>query len=80
MVTIYTKNVCPYCVRAKQYFETHSIAYTEINLGNDFDKIEALKLKTGFMTLPQIFVNDQFIGGYTDMIAKIESGELNFPR
>lgn len=78
MVIIYTKDFCPYCVKAKNYFESNGIAYEEIDLANDFDKINELKQRTGFMTLPQIFVDDQFVGGYTDMMQKIESGELSF--
>ena len=77
-ILIYTTNSCPYCVRAKSYFISRGLDFTEINLTNKYAEIENLKRSTGHRTIPLIFVNDQFIGGYTDMIEKIENGELNF--
>jgi glutaredoxin len=75
-ILIYTTNHCPYCVRAKTYFKEHGLAYEEVDLTDRFDEIDALKTRTGHKTVPQIFIDDQFIGGYSDMMAKIESGEL----
>lgn len=75
-IVIYTTKNCPYCVRAKSYFSQHSLAYSEIDLTNQYDEIDRLKQQTGHRTIPLIFINDQFIGGYSDMMEKIESGEL----
>lgn len=76
-VVIYSKRPCPYCVRAKIFLKENGIPFVEIDLSDKFDEIEALKKKTNHMTMPQIFVGDVFIGGYTDLIEKIQSGELN---
>ena len=75
-VVIYSKKLCPYCVRAKEFFSQKSIAFQEIDLTDNYDEIEKLKRKTGHMTMPQIFIDDVFVGGYTDLIAKVNSGEL----
>ncbi len=77
-VLIYSKNLCPYCVRAKEFFKQKNIQFQDIDLTGDFEKMDDLKKKTGHMTMPQIFVDDKFVGGYTDLIAKVNSGELKF--
>ena len=79
-VRIYSTKSCPYCVRAKTYLSENGFAFDEIDLTNKFSEIDAIKRKTGHMTVPLIFVDDQFIGGYMDMIFKIESGELSLKK
>lgn len=75
-VEIYSKEDCPYCVLAKDFFKRKGIPFTEIDLTDKHDEVMALKARTRFMTLPQIFINDEFVGGYTDLIAKVNSGKL----
>lgn len=75
-VLIYSKKMCPYCVRAKEFFRSRGIDFEEIDLSDNYSELERLKAKTGHMTVPQIFVGDQFIGGYTDLVSAVEAGEL----
>ncbi len=75
-IIIYSANNCPYCRKAKNYLEQNGFQYQEIDLSHDYDKIDELKKSTGHRTIPLIFVNDVFVGGYTDMIEKINSGDL----
>lgn len=75
-IVIYSANNCPYCRKAKNYLDQNGFTYNEIDLTGNYDKIDELKQSTGHKTIPLIFVDDQFIGGYTDMIEKISSGEL----
>lgn len=77
-VVIYSKKMCPYCERAKAFFRGQGIAFEEIDLTDNFFELDKLKAKTGHMTVPQIFVGDQFIGGYTDLVTAVESGKLIF--
>lgn len=77
-ITIYTKDHCSYCDRAKEYFKNHGIAYEEINIMRDPQGYDALRARTHHMTVPQIFIGEKFIGGYTDMMDKIRSSELTF--
>ena len=79
MVIIYTKRYCVFCVLAKQFFESNFVAYKEIDISNNIEKLNQLKSETGFMTLPQIFVGGKFVGGFTEMMEKINSGELKLP-
>ena len=75
-IKIYSTDSCPYCIKAKSYFTNQGLDYGEINLTNKFQEIDEIKKRTGHRTVPLIFVNDNFVGGYTDMMSKIESGEL----
>lgn len=74
-VLIYSKNSCPYCDRAKLFLNDKGIAYDE-KLLTEPDEMIALKQKTGWMTFPQIFINDKLIGGYTDLVELDQKGEL----
>lgn len=76
-VKIYTWTVCPFCVRAKQLLKAKGIEFEEINLDGKDDELEALRNRTNFKTVPQIFINDKMIGGYTDLAALDQSGELD---
>ena len=77
-VLIYSKVPCPYCVRAKNFFTAKGVKFEEIDLSGKYDELDALKQRTGHMTLPQIFVNDEFIGGYDDLMERVNGGSLVF--
>ncbi len=71
-VVIYTKSHCPYCVRAKDLFTRKGVAFEEIHLDDKPEEFVNLKNRTGLMTVPQIFVNDKLVGGYSD-VAQLDS-------
>ncbi len=75
-VVIFSKEYCPYCVRAKALFDDLKVPYDEIDLTDKMDSLDDLKRKTGHMTVPQIFVGDKFVGGYSDLKQIADSGEL----
>ncbi len=75
-IRIFGTKFCRYCLLAKNYFKENGLAFEEIDLTDQQEEIEKLKAKTGHKTVPMIFVNEKFVGGYTDMIAQIESGKL----
>ncbi len=75
-VVMYTKHHCPYCVAAKRFFEARNIAFTEVDVSADPDRRRWLVERTGQMTVPQIFIGETSIGGYTDMRALAERGGL----
>lgn len=76
-VTIYSKTYCPYCDRAKSLLKGKNIPYDEIMLDDKDDEFAKLKQKTGLMTVPQIFINDKLVGGYTDLAALEREGNLD---
>lgn len=77
-IEIYTKKTCPYCVRAKQLLDHKSVKYTEIPVDqNPQDLEKMLKRSDGRRTVPQIFINDQGIGGCDDLYALEHAGKLD---
>ena len=77
-VLVYTTTVCPYCVRAKQLLQRKNIAYQEINLNTEPAEVRLeLIAKTKHRTVPQIFINDQFIGGCDELYALEREGKLD---
>lgn len=67
-VEIYTKSNCSYCEMAKQYFDSQNIEYSLHDVENVKTFNELLNRNPSARTMPQIFINDQLIGGYTDLI------------
>lgn len=76
-VVIYTKSYCPYCVRAKDLLTRKGVQFEEIYLDDRPEEYATLKQKTGMMTVPQIFINDQLVGGYTDLAALEQANKLD---
>ena len=66
---IYSTAICPYCVRAKMLLEKRNIKYTEFKIDEDVKLFEEmLALSNGRRSVPQIFIDDQHIGGYDDLV------------
>ena len=76
-VTIYTSFYCTYCRRAKRLLDKKQVDYKEIRLDEDPEKREELVESLNWRTVPMIFVNKQFIGGYDQLAALERSGELD---
>lgn len=76
-VKVYTTDYCPYCLRAKKLLTSKNVPFEEINLDGKWDELKALKSKTGLQTVPQIFIDGELIGGYTELAALDETGELD---
>ena len=76
-VEIYTKWGCPYCVRAKALLDGKGVSYTEydITMGGP-KRAEMQERAPGAMTVPQIFINDQAMGGSDDIHALDRAGKL----
>lgn len=75
-VTLYSANWCPFCLRAKGLLESREIPFKEINVDEIPGFREKLVEMTGRMTIPQIFIGDEPIGGWDDLSALDRSGEL----
>ena len=76
-IEIYSSISCPYCVMAKQLFDRKGVAYTEIRVDLDPTKRQEMMEKSRQRTVPQIFINDESIGGYTDLVAINNSKRLD---
>ncbi len=76
-VTLYTKQNCPFCVRAKRLLERKGVAYEEIAVEGRDDLRTWLVEKTGQMTVPQVFVGERSLGGFSDVDALDRAGKLD---
>ncbi len=76
MLQIYTKNYCPYCTKAKSLLDSLEVKYEETDITDTPETIEKLVEKSGLRTVPQIFVGDKCLGGYSDIAKLHEEGEL----
>ena len=77
-VVIYTGPICNYCSAAKHLLNKKKINYEEIDIGYDDKKREEmLKKSNGAKTIPQIFIEEKHVGGYVELKALENKGELD---
>lgn len=76
-VDIYSTAQCPYCVMAKQLLERKGVSYNEIRVDKNPAKRQEMMTKSRQRTVPQIFINDQSVGGYTDLLGLDRAKKLD---
>jgi len=76
-IIIYSQDTCPYCVRAKSLMNDKGISYQEINIQREQGRREEMIARTRRRTVPQIFINDQPVGGYDDLAQLNATGKLD---
>jgi glutaredoxin 3 len=76
-IILYSADWCGYCARARRLLDAKGVKYEEI----DVDVVEGaraqMQAKSGRSTIPQIFINDQHIGGADDLYALDSQGRLD---
>ncbi len=77
IIEIYTSNYCPYCTRAKQLLDSKKITYQEIDVSISPEEKDKMIKRAKRQTVPQIFINNQSIGGCDDLFALNDSGKLD---
>ena len=76
-VTIYTGPLCNYCEAAKKLLARNSVEYKEINIATTDGAMDEMIAKTnGKRTIPQIFFNEQHMGGYDEVWALEKENKL----
>jgi glutaredoxin len=68
---VWSKDACPFCVQAKALLELRGIEFEERNVNKDWTREQLLEAVPDARTLPQIFLDDQHIGGFTDLRAHL---------
>jgi alkyl hydroperoxide reductase subunit F len=76
-IEIYTKEWCPYCRRAKAMLRSLDLEYTDYDITNNEKLYKEMVERSSKKTIPQIFIDDENIGGYDALIEKISSGQLD---
>jgi len=67
-IEIYTKDNCPYCIQAKDWFTNHGFSYTENKLYNEEQRLAFFQKFPTARTVPQIIIDGKNIGGYEQLM------------
>lgn len=77
IVTMYSTDYCGYCRAAKRLLTERGIPFTEVDLTHDPAQRAAVSQRAGgWQTVPMIFIDDRFIGGYQELLALDDAGKL----
>jgi glutaredoxin 3 len=76
-VTIYTRDLCGFCARAKSLLQSKGVAFTEYNATENPDYRQEMMDKSGRNTFPQIFIGEDHVGGCDDLHALDRDGKLD---
>lgn len=76
-VTVYSRSWCSFCKQAKALLESKGVAYDTIDIEEQPEKRDEMIERTGRTSVPQIFINDQAVGGCDDLFALHSSGDLD---
>jgi glutaredoxin 3 len=77
-VRIYTARYCPYCAAAKALLKRKGIPFTEIDIAGNWERRdEMIARANGRVTVPQIFVGADHIGGHDELHALERAGKLD---
>lgn len=74
---VWSKNQCPYCEQAKALLKLKGIAFEERNIQTDFTKEQLLEAVPTARTVPQIIMDDQLIGGFTQLQEYLKENNAN---
>lgn len=64
---IWTKDNCNYCTQAKMLMDAKGIQYEERHIGKEWTKEQLLESIPSARTVPQIFLDDEYVGGFTEL-------------
>lgn len=76
-VEIYTTDHCVYCDRAKMVLKQKGVQFTEYDVEKDPRKFDEMIQRSGNRSVPQIFINNQKIGGFNDLWALEKQKKLD---
>lgn len=74
---VYSTDPCAYCARAKALLRANGVEFQEINLARDPGGRVELARRTGMMTFPQILIDGELVGGFTELQAAAAAGRLD---
>ena len=64
---VWSRDACPFCDQAKNLLKLKGIEYEERNISRDWTREQLLEAVPDARTVPQIFLNDELIGGFTEL-------------
>jgi len=76
-IKVFTKDHCPYCKQLKSLLTQLNLDYSETSLEHDPNLQKKLSEENnGWRTVPMLFINKKFVGGFTDFKKIVDAGEL----
>lgn len=76
-IIIYGSEHCSYCTAARMLLEKKGLSYDDILVSRDPDQRAAMEERSGRQSVPQIFIHEKPIGGFDELYALEQSGELD---
>jgi len=76
-IVMYTAAFCGYCAGAKSLLKKKGVAYLEIRIDEEAGKREEMEQRAGRNSVPQIFIGDQHIGGFDELVELDMDDELD---
>ena len=76
-ITVYTTEACSFCTRVKGLLRAHGVQFSEVNLSKDPEGRMELAKRTGVMSFPQVIVDGELLGGFSELQAAVESGRFD---
>ncbi len=76
-IEVYSSHNCTWCVHAKALLESKGLDYEEINISLDMARALEMVERSGRRTVPQIFIDDEPIGGFDELSALNQAGRLD---
>ena len=74
LITLYTTAICPYCIAARRFLAQRGLEFREIRVDTEPQRRVEMRERSRRHTVPQIFVGEQHVGGFDDMIALDRQG------
>lgn len=76
-IKLYTTDPCSFCRKLKGLLSARGVEFTEVNLSKDPAGRVELAQRTGMMTFPQVTLDGRLLGGYAELQAAADSGQLD---
>jgi len=76
-IVMYSRAACPFCVAARNMLRGKDLMWTEVSLDAEPDKRAEMISRSGRKTVPQIFIGDFHVGGFDDLNALEQAGDLD---
>jgi len=74
---VWSKDHCPYCDQAKSLLKVKGIEFEERKIGHGWTKEQLLEHVPTARTVPQIFLGEEYVGGFTELQSKLTKEEIN---
>jgi glutaredoxin 3 len=75
-IVVYSTEPCGFCARVKGLLRSYGLEFTEIDLTGDPQGRIELVQRTGMMTFPQVTIDGELVGGFSETLAAAETGRL----